>query len=335
MLLLFGSVCAEAARTDVVYLTNGDRLTCSVKQLDRGRLRVTTDHMGVVHIDWTHIAAIEASKTYRVELTDGSDHLGELEPAEEAGVLAVRSADGVVEVPVDTVIRMTEIKRGFLRRIDGAIDVGFNYKKANNDVNYTIGAQAVYRTRRFETEFTYDSVLSDRDNADRSFRGVFEGTYTHFLKNRWFISALGGLEENQQLGLDLRARFGGTGGRSIIQTDHSTLAVSGGLTSNRERYVTELEDQTSLEGLAVLSYDYFIHGDLGADFSSSLALLPSLTESGRYRVEFDFRYRHEIVLDLFLSLSGWYSYDSQAPIAGDFTTSQDDFGLVTSIGWLF
>jgi hypothetical protein len=87
--------------------------------------------------------------------------------------------------------------------------------------------------------------------------------------------------------------------------------------------------------LANLSYDYFIHGDLGADISTHITLYPSLTESGRYRLEWDFKYRQEIITDIFVSLSGWYSFDNKAPIGVDTTVRQDDYGLVTSLGWDF
>ena len=108
-----------------------------------------------------------------------------------------------------------------------------------------------------------------------------------------------------------------------------------GLTTNREQYVLDPEATTSLEGMITTSYDFFVHGDLGADISAHLTLLPSLTESGRYRVELDVSYRHEIVLDLYISFSGWYSFDNKAPVTSDTTVKQDDYGLVTSLGWKF
>ncbi len=37
---------AWAAKTDVVTLVNGDRLTCEIKLLSQGRLEVSTDDVG-------------------------------------------------------------------------------------------------------------------------------------------------------------------------------------------------------------------------------------------------------------------------------------------------
>ena len=45
------AVPAWAQKTDVVTLVNGDTLTCEIKLLERGRLQVSTDHMGTVNIE--------------------------------------------------------------------------------------------------------------------------------------------------------------------------------------------------------------------------------------------------------------------------------------------
>ena len=112
------------------------------------------------------------------------------------------------------------------------------------------------------------------------------------------------------------------------------MTWSAGLTTKREQYVTTSDPRFSVESLANLSYDFFIHSDFGTDITTSLTLLPSLTEDDRYRAEFNGKYRQEIVTDLFVSLSGWYSFDSRAP-GDEETIRQEDYGVVTSLGWSF
>ena len=197
------------------------------------------------------------------------------------------------------------------------------------------GATANYRTKRNQTDLSYTSILSSRNSSPRAFRNVLNASYTHFLKLRWHALGFGQLEQNDELGLDLRANLGGGVGRYILQSNRTILSAIGGLTTNREQYITEPEVQNSLEAFAGISYDFFIHGDLGADISTTFTVFPSLTESGRFRAEFRFRYEQEIVTDFIIVLSGWYSYDSKAPTGSAGTVSQDDYGLVTSLGWEF
>ena len=146
---------------------------------------------------------------------------------------------------------------------------------------------------------------------------------------------LAGAEQNDEFGLDLRTSIGGGAGRYVFQSNRSRMSLAGGLTTNREQYISDPSPHTSLEALASVAFDFFVHGDLGTDISSTLTLFPSITESGRYRAEFNAKYRQEIFTDLFVSLSGWYSFDNKAPVGEDVTVRQDDYGVVTSLGWQF
>ena len=49
---------AIAAKTDVIVLVNGDRITGEVKNLSYGQLKFKTDHMGTVYIEWDKIASV-------------------------------------------------------------------------------------------------------------------------------------------------------------------------------------------------------------------------------------------------------------------------------------
>ena len=80
---LFGMAClllapqaVLAQKTDVVTLVNGDTLTCEIKLLDRGRLQVSTDHLGTVYIEWDKIVSVTATRLFRVETASGLRLLG-------------------------------------------------------------------------------------------------------------------------------------------------------------------------------------------------------------------------------------------------------------------
>ncbi len=45
-LLLAGRAVAAADKVDVVFLKNGDRITCEIKKLDRSVLTISTDPLG-------------------------------------------------------------------------------------------------------------------------------------------------------------------------------------------------------------------------------------------------------------------------------------------------
>src|SRR5262245_40050738 len=68
----------EAARTDVVGLRNGDRSTCELMGLERGRVRVKTDDMGTIDIEWDKVTRVTAARTFEVETSDGQRYIGAL-----------------------------------------------------------------------------------------------------------------------------------------------------------------------------------------------------------------------------------------------------------------
>ena len=310
-------------------------MTCKIKGLDRGRLKIETDYMGTVHLDWSHIAGVRSARNFEFETSSGEVFYGSVEAGADPETIVVQTDGEPRTVPTSDVVYATEIKRGFFKRLEGNIDFGFNYRKTDQEINYTFSGRAFYRTKKNKTDLGYNTVLSNRNNASRAYRSVVDGNYTHFLKKRWYAMGVGRFEENDQLGLDLRTSLGGGAGRFIVQTNQSLLSVGGGVTTNRERYTTDPSTNTSIEALLNVSYDFFIHGDLGTDITSSFTVFPSLTESGRYRAELNFKYRQEVVSDLYIALSGWYSFDSAAPLALGETVRQDDYGVVTSLGWEF
>ena len=94
---------ASAAKTDVVVLLNGDRITGEVKELAYGQLKFSTDDMGTLYIEWSKIASLTTAQQLQVELADGRRVFGQ---APEAGVsrgaLSLRGGApaGAVVVPM-------------------------------------------------------------------------------------------------------------------------------------------------------------------------------------------------------------------------------------------
>jgi len=91
---------------------------------------------------------------------------------------------------------------------------------------------------------------------------------------------------------------------------------------------------TSVELVEAASFEWFVFGDNETTLSSTLAAYPNLSDFGRIRVNFDIRARRELVLDFFVSLSGFNKFDSRPPTTGD-GGSNNDYGLNFSIGYDF
>lgn len=330
---------ALADKTDIVHLKNGDRLTCEIKQLDRGRLKVSTDSMSTVYIEWKDILRISSKELYVVEMQDGSRLEGTLaEPDADAdGELRLHALDsGTGE---DQLISMAEVvwldplklDEQVIKRWDGSVSAGFDTTKANSDTSLSASFDARRRAEDFLLNFNGSVYSRSQDGTEDSLRADFSGIYRGLLEDRWYWAALGTLERNDELGIDLRTLGGAGYGRFLLQTGRTLWSVTGGLAVVNEQRAGNEDAETSVEALFNMDYEFFTYDTPKTTLTTSLTIFPSLTESGRVRGNLDFALRRELIEDLFVEISIYDSYDSKPPEEGE----KNDYGVVTGLGYTF
>ena len=57
-------VPAAAQKTDIIELVNGDRLTCEIQKMDRGKVTAKTDGLGTLSIEWDDIVRVSSIAVY-------------------------------------------------------------------------------------------------------------------------------------------------------------------------------------------------------------------------------------------------------------------------------
>jgi hypothetical protein len=328
--LLAAAQPASAADTDLVLLRNGDRLSGEIKQLQYGRLELSTLSIGTIYVEWDKVVALVSPNYFEVETADGSRHYGNLQQG-AAGTINVALGGSVEPLDVASVVRIRRIKSSFWERLDGSISLGASYTKSS-DIGQ--GSLAVnLRTKRPAYEFSTDfstTVTVQPDQPDQS-RTMFSASYLRLSRNRWFVPATGRLERNTDLGLDLRSSTGGGIGRRFVQTNRSMFSGAAALMLNRENPVSG-ETTTNVEALIAASYEFFTYDTPKTTIDTIFSLYPSLTVSGRYRTEFSLTLNREIVKDFTVGVTGYDSYDNKPP-AG--SSSTHDFGISLTVGWTF
>lgn len=318
-------------KTDVVHLLNGDRVTCEIKRLDRGRLEVSTDGMGTVQIEWDDIARIESPMVFQVELQSGKRLDGTLASGGDGALLVREEGDGR-SVAMADVVRIDPLKttESRLHRWDGSVSAGFDTTKASSTTSLAADADARYRGENYLVNLDAAILSYSQDDAPDSTSANAMALYRRLLEERWFWAVFGSAERNDELGLDLRVQAGGGGGRFLIQDSRTLWSAMGGLAISREKPVDE---SSSTEAAVMLStsYEYFVYDTPKTTFTFQMAAYPYLTESGRVRASLDTGLRREVIEDLFFDLSLYGEYDSRPPPNGEET----DYGLITSLGYTF
>ncbi len=323
-------------KTDVVILKNGDRVTGEIKSLDRGKMSLSTDHMGTIQIEWVEVAQVTSQWVFEVETETGLRTIGTLAPAAEPEMIQILGEDSRKTLNQTSVVKMTQLEAGFLARLEGYVDLGFSFARANRATEWTLGAEVKSHNAIRQIRANLSSLFSDRKDVESNTRNVLNLDWTRFFSNRWLATGLGRFTQNQELDLDLRSTFGGTVGRHLLHSNKSTFILNGGAVFTREKFTVDDPDDpasiaNSIEALAIVQYQLFNFGDPETDIVVSFSILPSLSDWGRFRMNFDTRIRYELFKDFFWSVSAYDQYDSRPPEG----TERNDFGVNTSVGWSF
>ena len=336
--LLTGSTEAVQAQiddsggySDRIYLKNGDVITGSMKELDRGKLRVKTRTMDTVYVNWVVIESIDSDKYLRVGKADGTFNYGVIRQSDLSDGLVIEDHGQEVEVPILAVstIQPIRVQESFWRRLDVDVKAGIDYKTASDILLINLSSNVKFREEKYEIEIAANWNETSRTEDNNSSRADLVGDYTRFLRDRWFWKATTGFETNEELGLDLRTLVAGTAGRYLIQNPTLRFEVNAGLAGNYE----ERQDgtTTSAEGLIRSSFEIFKHTLPITRLSASVSVFPGITESGRLRVNTNVNLRNEIVRSVFWDLTFFSTFDNRPPEGAE----QEDYGIVTSIGASF
>jgi hypothetical protein len=318
-----------AAKTDVVELVNGDRITCEIKKLDRGKLTVKTDGLGTISIEWDDILHITSKARYDVELASGQRTFGTLARADKRTVDVVEGSR-TERLALGDIVRLAPLGGTFWGRLDGSISAGFSFTEANNQTQWTFDTSVSYRSRRWLTELDADSLLTINDDSDRQSRNNLALQSQRFLRPRW--SALGFLQfqQNEELSLDLRSLVGVGAGRILAQSNRTLVTALAGVAFTREQYAGE-GDQSIAEAVVGGSWEWFTFDGRSTNLSTGTFTYYALNSDSRVRLEMNTTFKSDIVGDLYWSINVFESFNSQPPT----DQKKNDFGVSATIGWTF
>jgi Protein of unknown function, DUF481 len=337
--LLLGAFPASAQRanTDVITLKNGDHVTGEILQLEYGLLRLETDDMGTINIEWSAVADIQSAYTFDVQIVGGLRHAGTIDTSDDGSELVVREQGTGRSVALASVVRIEELETGFWKRLSGSMALGLNYTKSTGIRTANINISSAYQGEKIKATLDISAAETASPDTETSERENVTSTVQFLRERPSFVMLLNTLERNDELGIDARLTTGAGIARYFAQDQDSEIMLFAGGVANQEwtdagdGTFEQDESQHSIEAALGATWRIFRFGDPDVSLSSSAYLYPSLTESGRHRGNLDVSLRREIVSDLFFDISFYQSYDSEPPSGGETT----DYGFVTSLGYKF
>jgi hypothetical protein len=131
--------------------------------------------------------------------------------------------------------------------------------------------------------------------------------------------------------LTLRSQVGAATGPRLVNSNRAQLVLGAGLALNREQGV-DVEPTQNVEALFTLESAFYTYDRPKTNFDVSFQYYPSLSDTGRQRVQLDADAKRELWKDLFVSLNFYNTYDNRPPNP---TANTNDVGIVLSIGWSY
>jgi hypothetical protein len=331
LLLGFSGTASAQAKTDVVTLANGDRITGEVSKLDRGQLEYKTDDEGTIYVEWDKIVSLEAKGQFEVITTDGRRFLGSLAAGTPRSLVVVELS-GMSSLPTDDVTTILPIGSSFWKKLDGSVDVGFSYTRSSHVSQLNFNSTTLYRKPSFEARLQASGTLTqNEEDGQRDDRGTIQATYLRFRGQRLVVMAGASFESNESLGLLLRSQAAGTVGPRLVNTNRAQVVIGAGLAVNNEQSV-DADPTQNLEGLVTFRQSYYRYDHPKTNVDIAFQYYPSLSNWGRQRLQLDASTKREVWKDVFISVNMFDTFDSRPPGEG---ADRNDVGVVLSFGWSY
>src|SRR5262245_40028139 len=264
-----------------------------VKRLERGKLSFKTDSTNTITIDWKDVTKLVSKQTVRLERHDGTFLFGTLAEPDAPNTIAIALPDRNVAVPLLETVSLNPIEASIWQRLDIDTSVGYAFTKATEVEQFNFNADFDYETEQHSRSLELSSQHSKSGSDESSSRNVATYQTYHLLEDRWFRGWLANYENNDALGLEYRVTGAAILGRSFYPSPDLRIRTFGGIGVNEECFNQE-DSQQSLEGVLGVSIDWFRFSHPELDFTTTLGVLPSLSELGRVRSSLNTTLKWEI-----------------------------------------
>jgi len=334
-LLCISPFLSAAQKNDTVYLLNGDKITGEIKKYENGRLKLSTEGMSVIYIEYDKIKTMHSGKYYELVKKSGFSYYGSIVKSDSAACIGVAIANDTVNEAILDIVEITKINRVFWKKFYGSVDLGANYYKSTKTVQLYFDGVLNYRGRKDLLTLAIDLFYSQQnftDSAVISEKYDIGLQYSHFFQGKFWMGLATKVQKNTELDLDYRYQVGVGAGYDIVHTNPIRFYFMGGVLANREKPTDSVNASTNFEGLVSMKFTWMQYRHPKINISTDVSYYPSLSVQGRHRLEYNLSTKFEVFRDFFLGLSFYDDFDSKPSGGGP---ALNDWSVVFTVGYTF
>lgn len=326
-LFIFSSISTIFSQTDSLILINGDVIIGEVKSMNKSVVVIETDYSDSdFKIEWEGIKEIYTERVFIVNTTDGTRYTGTVVSSGHNKVI-VNDEDGSVELDISDIVFLDKFGNKFLDNFYASIDLGLSITKANNLTQLTVGVVAGYLQEKWKLDLYFNNLNSTQDEVEDIKRTGGGLEFRYLLAHDWYLSAAIDLLSNTEQALDLRTNGKLGAGNFIVRNNVMYWGVGAGGAVNIESFTNDTPDRNSFEAYFGTEVHLFNVNDFR--LLTNIYAYPSITESGRWRIDYLLDLKYDIPLDFYIGLNFSFNYDNQPAVVGN------DLDYVSSLtfGW--
>lgn len=321
------SACPVFSQDSIIF-KNNNVVEGEVKSMDRGVLTIETDYSDSdLTVKWNGIKEIFTKSRFLITLENGQRMTGSLASADSLQVVIQRDDGQSSHHPLGDLVTIRSLSNKFWDQVRASVSAGYSLTRAQMLQQFSMRSNAAYLSERWSLETSYNSVVSKQDEVTDIQRKDAAVTFYYFLPKDWFLPVSATFLSNTEQKIDLRL-LGKIGlGKYVIHTNAAYWGFSAGANVNYEIFDDETYGRTSWEAFIGSELNLFDIGDLS--LLTRVVAYPSITESGRIRMDFNLDVKYDLPYDFYIQLGYTLNYDN-GPVEG---VPQGDYVFQTTFGW--
>ena len=325
VLLIFGTVNAQK---DTIITMDNELLLGTLNSIDHKKINFDTkfaDEEIIVKMDEVKLL----STTNDLEYFDSKGKLwiGKLRfGTDDSTHFYIITSDTTVTFSKKKLFEIEKHSDKFKDHLEISADIGFNFAEKSKTSNLSLQTKAAYEAKRWNAAMELNIFATTIDTVGTG-KGNFGVTLSYMLPRNWLIFATRDRSTNDAQQLKLRTNYLVGIGKYLYRSGKTDLLIDSGLSSNKEKFTVSETVYRSVEYYASLNYDTEFLKDL--NFQTAYTIMPSLTESKRYRNYFVVNLKYKLTKHLKTKLGYTFNYDTNPPV----NSTKDDYQLLFTLGW--
>jgi hypothetical protein len=319
--------------TDVVYMKNGDKITCEIRSLSQGQLTVKQKYASsTVVLDWLKVDHIESGQRFVIVDTKGHAFSGTLSETPIDNVIRINGS-AKEQISHTEVVSIQETGQTFARSLQGDADLGLSFAQSNAQKNVTVQGDLTYLgTKDLALLNGSSQFASQKETSDTNETTLKSGFFRELRRSNWYGGGIANFLSSSEQQIDLQATLGGALAIRPIYTNRTNLTLIGGLAYVNQSNASDTTSTASTHSIdAATGVRFSTFRFDSTSFDTTVWVYPGLTTAGRVRMTLNQDIYYKFYRDFYIRGSFYDNFDNR-PVVG---APSNNLGFTSTVGWSF